>query len=35
MHIVYYDPQVFKVKPAALKSQCSQRIKELAEPLRR
>ncbi|XP_036890012.1 testicular haploid expressed gene protein-like [Sturnira hondurensis] len=34
-HIVYYDPQVFKVKPAALKSQCSQRIKELAEPLTR
>ncbi|KAM5340304.1 sperm microtubule associated protein 2-like [Glossophaga mutica] len=35
VHIVYYDPQVFKVKPAALKSQCSQRIKELAEPLAR
>ncbi|XP_006868134.1 PREDICTED: testicular haploid expressed gene protein-like [Chrysochloris asiatica] len=30
--IVYYDPDVFKVKPAALKAQCSARIRELAEP---
>lgn len=33
MHIVYYDPEVFKVKPAALKTQCSPRIQELAEPI--
>ncbi|XP_053460598.1 testicular haploid expressed gene protein-like [Nycticebus coucang] len=31
-HIVFYDPEVFKVKPAALKAQCSQRIRELSEP---
>ncbi|EPQ14529.1 Testicular haploid expressed protein [Myotis brandtii] len=35
MHIVYYDPEVFKVKPAALKAQCSPRVLELAEPLTR
>lgn len=35
MHIVYYDPEVFKVKPAALKAQCSARIQKLAEPLER
>ncbi|XP_015452980.1 testicular haploid expressed gene protein-like [Pteropus alecto] len=35
VHIVYYDPEVFNVKPAALKAQCSQRIQKLAEPLRR
>ncbi|XP_021557297.1 testicular haploid expressed gene protein-like [Neomonachus schauinslandi] len=33
VHIIYYDPDVFKVKPAALKTQCSPRIHELAEPL--
>ncbi|XP_036279707.1 testicular haploid expressed gene protein-like [Pipistrellus kuhlii] len=33
MHIVYYDPAVFKVKPAALKAQCSPRVQELAAPL--
>uniref|UniRef100_A0A8I3WSB4 Sperm microtubule associated protein 2 like n=1 Tax=Callithrix jacchus TaxID=9483 RepID=A0A8I3WSB4_CALJA len=33
--IVYYDPDVFKVKPAALKAQCPQRIRELAQPLSR
>ncbi|XP_010638673.1 testicular haploid expressed gene protein-like isoform X2 [Fukomys damarensis] len=33
MHIVYYDPDVFKVKPAALKAQCSARVQKLAEPL--
>ncbi|KAM5271726.1 sperm microtubule associated protein 2-like [Ctenodactylus gundi] len=33
MHIVYYDPDVFKVKPAALKAQCSARVRELAEPI--
>ncbi|XP_006757896.1 PREDICTED: testicular haploid expressed gene protein-like [Myotis davidii] len=32
MRIVYYDPEVFKVKPAALKAQCSPRVLELAEP---
>ncbi|XP_045387639.1 testicular haploid expressed gene protein-like [Lemur catta] len=32
-HIVYYDPEVFKVKPAALKAQCSQRVRELSVPL--
>uniref|UniRef100_A0A8C9ADD3 Sperm microtubule associated protein 2 like n=1 Tax=Prolemur simus TaxID=1328070 RepID=A0A8C9ADD3_PROSS len=31
--IVYYDPEVFKVKPAALKAQCSQRVRELSVPL--
>ncbi|XP_008068752.2 testicular haploid expressed gene protein-like [Carlito syrichta] len=35
MHIVYYDPAVFKVKAAALKARCSQRIQELAEPVTR
>nr|KAF6432586.1 theg spermatid protein like [Rousettus aegyptiacus] len=35
VRIIYYDPEVFKVKPAALKAQCSQRIQKLAEPLRR
>ncbi|KAK1345910.1 hypothetical protein QTO34_008375 [Cnephaeus nilssonii] len=35
MHIVYYDPSVFNVKPAALKAQCSPRVQELAEPLTR
>ncbi|XP_060236784.1 sperm microtubule associated protein 2-like [Meriones unguiculatus] len=35
VHIVYYDPDVFKVKPAALKAQCSPRVKELAEPILR
>ncbi|XP_023566779.1 testicular haploid expressed gene protein-like [Octodon degus] len=35
MHIVYYDPDVFKVKPAALKAQCSARVQKLAEPLER
>ncbi|CAK6433149.1 unnamed protein product [Pipistrellus nathusii] len=35
MHIVYYDPAVFKVKPAALKAQCSPRVQELAAPLTR
>uniref|UniRef100_A0A8C2LAB4 Sperm microtubule associated protein 2 like n=1 Tax=Cricetulus griseus TaxID=10029 RepID=A0A8C2LAB4_CRIGR len=33
MHIVYYDPDVFKVKPSALRAQCSPRVKELAEPI--
>ncbi|CAH6887634.1 Thegl [Phodopus roborovskii] len=33
VHIVYYDPDVFKVKPSALKAQCSPRVKELAEPI--
>uniref|UniRef100_A0A452QEI2 Sperm microtubule associated protein 2 like n=1 Tax=Ursus americanus TaxID=9643 RepID=A0A452QEI2_URSAM len=33
VHIIYYDPDVFKVKPAALKTQCSPRIHKLAEPL--
>uniref|UniRef100_A0A8D2DG47 Sperm microtubule associated protein 2 like n=1 Tax=Sciurus vulgaris TaxID=55149 RepID=A0A8D2DG47_SCIVU len=33
MHILFYDPNVFKVKPAALKAQCSSRIQELAEPI--
>ncbi|XP_012496555.1 PREDICTED: testicular haploid expressed gene protein-like [Propithecus coquereli] len=32
-HIVYYDPEVFNVKPAALKARCSQRVRELSEPL--
>ncbi|XP_052055414.1 testicular haploid expressed gene protein-like [Apodemus sylvaticus] len=32
-HVVYYDPDVFKVKPSALKAHCSSRIKELAEPI--
>ncbi|XP_049645797.1 LOW QUALITY PROTEIN: testicular haploid expressed gene protein-like [Suncus etruscus] len=35
MHIVYYDPEVFKVKPNALKAHCSQRIEELAIPITR
>ncbi|XP_017373981.1 testicular haploid expressed gene protein-like [Cebus imitator] len=35
VHIVYYDPDVFKVKPAALKAHCPQRIRELAQPLSR
>uniref|UniRef100_A0A8C6RIX2 Sperm microtubule associated protein 2 like n=1 Tax=Nannospalax galili TaxID=1026970 RepID=A0A8C6RIX2_NANGA len=35
VHVVYYDPDVFKVKPAALKARCSARIKELAKPLLR
>ncbi|XP_063466521.1 sperm microtubule associated protein 2-like isoform X4 [Symphalangus syndactylus] len=35
VRIVYYDPDVFKVKPAALKAQCSQRIRELSQPLTR
>ncbi|XP_062054923.1 sperm microtubule associated protein 2-like [Lepus europaeus] len=35
MHIVYYDPDVFKVKPEALKAQCSARVQELAQPLAR
>ncbi|XP_054340649.1 sperm microtubule associated protein 2-like isoform X1 [Pongo pygmaeus] len=35
VRIVYYDPDVFKTKPAALKAQCSQRIRELSQPLRR
>nr|XP_039324276.1 testicular haploid expressed gene protein-like isoform X2 [Saimiri boliviensis boliviensis] len=35
VHIVYYDPDVFKVKPAALKARCPQRIRELAQPLSR
>ncbi|XP_055469052.1 testicular haploid expressed gene protein-like [Psammomys obesus] len=35
VHIVYYDPDVFRVKPAALKAQCSPRVKELAEPILR
>ncbi|KAM6150257.1 sperm microtubule associated protein 2-like [Erethizon dorsatum] len=34
-HIVYYDPDVFKVKPAALKAHCSARVQKLAEPLER
>ncbi|KAG8504949.1 Testicular haploid expressed gene protein-like, partial [Galemys pyrenaicus] len=33
MRIVYYDPEVFKVKRAALKTQCSPRILELAAPV--
>uniref|UniRef100_A0A8I5ZRA6 Sperm microtubule associated protein 2 like n=1 Tax=Rattus norvegicus TaxID=10116 RepID=A0A8I5ZRA6_RAT len=32
-HVVYYDPDVFKVKPSALKAHCSNRVKELAEPI--
>ncbi|XP_028636659.1 testicular haploid expressed gene protein-like [Grammomys surdaster] len=32
-HLIYYDPDVFKVKPSALKAHCSSRIKELAEPI--
>nr|XP_058922090.1 testicular haploid expressed gene protein-like [Kogia breviceps] len=35
VHTVYYDPEVFKVKPAALKTRCSPRIHELAQPLTR
>uniref|UniRef100_A0A0D9QYI6 Sperm microtubule associated protein 2 like n=1 Tax=Chlorocebus sabaeus TaxID=60711 RepID=A0A0D9QYI6_CHLSB len=35
VHIVYYDPDVFKTKPAALKARCSQRIRELSQPLAR
>ncbi|XP_004681527.1 PREDICTED: testicular haploid expressed gene protein-like [Condylura cristata] len=35
LRIVYYDPEVFKVKPAALKAQCSPRILQLAEPVTR
>ncbi|XP_007944425.1 testicular haploid expressed gene protein-like [Orycteropus afer afer] len=33
--IVYYDPDVFKVKPAAMNAQCSPRIRALAEPIKR
>ncbi|KAH0520231.1 Testicular haploid expressed gene protein-like [Microtus ochrogaster] len=33
VHVVYYDPDVFKVKPSALRAQCSSRVKELAEPI--
>uniref|UniRef100_A0A2I2YGA4 Sperm microtubule associated protein 2 like n=1 Tax=Gorilla gorilla gorilla TaxID=9595 RepID=A0A2I2YGA4_GORGO len=33
VRIVYYDPDVFKTKPAALKGQCFQRIRELSQPL--
>ncbi|KAM7326432.1 hypothetical protein ACRRTK_014910 [Alexandromys fortis] len=33
VHVVYYDPDVFKVKPSALRAQCSPRVKELAEPV--
>ncbi|KAL1791369.1 hypothetical protein HispidOSU_030506 [Sigmodon hispidus] len=33
VHVVYYDPDVFKVKPSALKAQCSPRVRELAEPI--
>ncbi|XP_058154040.1 sperm microtubule associated protein 2-like isoform X2 [Dasypus novemcinctus] len=33
VHITYYDPGVFTVKPAAMTAQCSPRIRELAEPL--
>ncbi|XP_021066902.1 testicular haploid expressed gene protein-like [Mus pahari] len=32
-NLVYYDPNVFKVKPSALKAHCSDRVKELAEPI--
>ncbi|XP_055967164.1 sperm microtubule associated protein 2-like [Sorex fumeus] len=35
MHIVYYDPEVFKVKPTALKAHCTHRIEELAIPITR
>ncbi|XP_040823031.1 testicular haploid expressed gene protein-like [Ochotona curzoniae] len=35
VHVVYYDPDVFKVKPQALKAQCSPRVQELAQPLTR
>ncbi|XP_015845957.1 sperm microtubule associated protein 2-like isoform X4 [Peromyscus maniculatus bairdii] len=35
VHVVFYDPDVFKVKPAALKAQCSARVRELAEPIMR
>ncbi|XP_017704736.1 PREDICTED: testicular haploid expressed gene protein-like isoform X2 [Rhinopithecus bieti] len=35
VHIVYYDPDVFKTKPAALKARCSQRIRELSQPITR
>ncbi|XP_058523255.1 testicular haploid expressed gene protein-like isoform X2 [Ochotona princeps] len=35
VHMVYYDPDVFKVKPQALKAQCSPRVQELAQPLTR
>nr|XP_044986118.1 testicular haploid expressed gene protein-like [Jaculus jaculus] len=35
VHIIYYDPDVFNVKPAALKARCSPRIQELAMPLKR
>ncbi|KAM6220897.1 sperm microtubule associated protein 2-like [Rhynchocyon petersi] len=33
VHAVYYDPEVFKVKPAALKAKCSARIQQLAKPV--
>lgn len=32
-NLIYYDPNVFKVKPSALKAHCSDRVKELAEPI--
>ncbi|XP_031198680.1 testicular haploid expressed gene protein-like [Mastomys coucha] len=32
-NLVFYDPDVFKVKPSALKAYCSPRVKELAEPI--
>ncbi|XP_048220074.1 testicular haploid expressed gene protein-like [Perognathus longimembris pacificus] len=33
VNVVYYDPDAFKVKPAALTAQCSARVKQLAEPV--
>uniref|UniRef100_A0A286XYD8 Sperm microtubule associated protein 2 like n=1 Tax=Cavia porcellus TaxID=10141 RepID=A0A286XYD8_CAVPO len=35
VHMMYYDPDAFKVKPAALRAQCSARVQKLAEPLAR
>ncbi|KAM4854423.1 sperm microtubule associated protein 2-like isoform 2-T2 [Thomomys bottae] len=33
VNLVYYDPNAFKVKPAALTAQCSARVRKLAEPV--
>ncbi|OBS78201.1 hypothetical protein A6R68_19411 [Neotoma lepida] len=35
VHIVFYDPDAFKVKPSALRAHCSPRVRELAEPIMR
>ncbi|XP_069868429.1 sperm microtubule associated protein 2-like isoform X2 [Dipodomys merriami] len=33
VNVTYYDPDAFKVKPAALTAHCSARVQQLAEPV--